>query len=50
MAPLIGGAIADSYGLYATFYFVAVTIVLANLLIFITPGEPEQTADRSLSA
>lgn len=38
VAPLIGGLIADRYGLGATFYFLAATIVCANLLILLMPG------------
>lgn len=38
IAPLIGGVIADRYGLGATFYFLAGTIVCANLLIMLMPG------------
>ncbi len=34
LAPVIGGMIADSYGLPATFYFIAATVVAANVLIF----------------
>ena len=37
IAPLIGGVIADRYGLGATFYFLAGTIVCANLLIMLMP-------------
>jgi FSR family fosmidomycin resistance protein-like MFS transporter len=37
IAPLIGGVIADHYGLGATFYFLAGTIVCANLLILLMP-------------
>ncbi len=37
VAPLIGGWIADSQGLAATFYFLAATIVCANLLIMFMP-------------
>jgi MFS family permease len=37
IAPLIGGVIADRYGLGATFYFLAGTIVCANLLILVMP-------------
>ena len=37
VAPLIGGWVADSQGLAATFYFLAVTIVCANLLIMFMP-------------
>lgn len=43
IAPLIGGVIADRYGLGATFYFLAGTIVCANLLIVLMPHtEPER--------
>ena len=37
ISPLLGGLIADSYGLSATFYFLATTIVLANLFILLMP-------------
>ena len=37
VAPLVGGWIADSQGLAATFYFLAFTIVCANLLIMFMP-------------
>ena len=41
VAPLLGGVIADRYGLSATFYFLAGTIVCANLFIALMPrGEP----------
>ncbi|MEA2989131.1 MAG: transporter, family, fosmidomycin resistance protein [Alphaproteobacteria bacterium] len=36
--PLISGLLADSYGLMAVFYFLAATIVVANLFIFFTPA------------
>jgi MFS transporter, FSR family, fosmidomycin resistance protein len=43
IAPLIGGLIADRFGLGATFYFLAGTIVCANLLIVLMPHtEPER--------
>jgi MFS family permease len=35
--PFLGGIIADHYGLMAVFYFLACTIVFANLFIFVTP-------------
>ena len=41
IGPAFGGILADSYGLIATFYFLAVTIIIANLLIFFTPTENE---------
>ena len=37
VGPLIGGLIADSYGLGATFYFLAGTIVCANMFILLMP-------------
>jgi sugar phosphate permease len=36
-APLLAGMIADRYGLGTTFYFLAGTIVLANLFILLMP-------------
>jgi MFS family permease len=41
IAPLLGGLIADRWGLSATFYFLAGTIVCANLFVLLMPhGEP----------
>ncbi|MDX3894498.1 MFS transporter [Pusillimonas sp.] len=37
IGPVIGGLIADTYGLMATFTFLAFTIVVANLFIFFVP-------------
>ena len=37
VGPFLGGLVADRYGLSAAFYFLAVTIVLANLFIFLMP-------------
>src|SRR4051812_26576478 len=43
VAPLLGGMIADRYGLTATFWFLAFTIVVANLFIVAMPmGEPKK--------
>lgn len=39
VAPLVGGLIADRYGLQATFYFLAATIVCANLFILLMPKQ-----------
>jgi MFS family permease len=33
LGPLLGGLVADRYGLLATFYFLAGTIVVANLFV-----------------
>lgn len=37
IGPFTGGVIADHYGIMATFYFLAATIVVANMFIFFTP-------------
>lgn len=37
ISPLVAGIIADRYGLLATFWFLACTIVIANLFIFAMP-------------
>jgi predicted MFS family arabinose efflux permease len=33
LGPLLGGLVADRFGLLATFYFLAATIVVANLFV-----------------
>ena len=38
IGPAIGGALADAYGLISVFYFLAFTIVLANLFVFFMPS------------
>jgi FSR family fosmidomycin resistance protein-like MFS transporter len=42
IGPVIGGALADHYGIIATFYFLAATIVVANMFIFFTPATPTE--------
>ena len=37
VGPLVTGMVADRQGLIATFYFLAATIVIANLFIVFTP-------------
>jgi MFS family permease len=46
VAPLVGGLIADRYGLISTFWFLAGTIIVANLFIFAMPkaGDAESAA------
>jgi hypothetical protein len=34
--------LADHYGIIATFYFLAATIVVANMFIFFTPPSPAE--------
>jgi MFS family permease len=43
VGPLLGGLVADSFGLSATFHFLAGTIVLANLFILFMPGTEAAT-------
>ena len=38
IGPVIGGVLADQYGLMAVFFFLAFTIVVANLFIFFMPS------------
>ena len=44
IGPLLGGLVADSYGLTATFVFLAGTIVAANLFILFMPKTEPATA------
>jgi FSR family fosmidomycin resistance protein-like MFS transporter len=37
LGPVTAGIVADHFGIMAAFYFLAVTIILANLLVFVTP-------------
>lgn len=37
IGPILAGTIADHYGLISTFYFLAATIVVANVFMFFTP-------------
>ncbi len=38
VGPLVGGMLADRYGLMSAFYFLAFTIVVANFFIFLMPA------------
>ncbi len=40
--PLICGLIADSWGLLMTFWFLAFTIIVANMLVFFMPMDDEK--------
>ncbi len=42
VAPLLGGLIADRYGLTSTFWFLAFTIIVANLFIVAMPMEEKK--------
>lgn len=39
IAPLMAGWVADTWGLFAVFHFLAGTIVLANLFVFLMPRD-----------
>jgi MFS family permease len=39
LAPVVGGLIADAWGLSAVFYMLAGTVLIANLLVFLLPKE-----------
>lgn len=39
IGPLAGGVIADQAGLLAAFYFLAVTIIIGNLFVFLMPRD-----------
>jgi len=43
LGPISGGVLADHYGLNAVFYFLAGTIVVANLFVFFTPTPERPT-------
>ena len=45
LGPLLGGMVADQYGLLATFYLLAAMIVVANLFVFWVPAAPEASAN-----
>ncbi len=51
IGPYVSGILADHYGLMAVFYFLAGTIVVANMFIFFTPTTPDelQAADQASS-
>jgi len=46
VAPLAGGLIADRWGLSSTFYFLAATIVCANLFILFMPKDQTRDSPR----
>jgi MFS family permease len=42
VGPICAGVLADHFGIMAAFYFLAGTIIVANLIIFVTPsGNPK---------
>jgi MFS family permease len=45
LAPVIGGAIADAYGLEATFYFIAASVLLSNVLVLTIKDDRTPTSN-----
>jgi predicted MFS family arabinose efflux permease len=45
VAPLIAGVVADKFGLLSVFWFLAGTIIVANLFIFWMPHQEAEKAD-----
>lgn len=44
IAPVLGGIVADQYGLLAAFYLLAATIILANIMVIWIPAQGEKAA------
>ena len=44
VSPAVGGVLADSYGLMATFYFIAATVLVANVIVLLVPDHLLGTA------
>ncbi len=42
IAPILGGVVADRYGLMAAFYLLAATIILANVMVLWIPTTPTE--------
>ena len=47
IGPLVGGLLADRYGLMSVFYFLAFAIVVANLFVFLIPAQTPSGAPAS---
>jgi predicted MFS family arabinose efflux permease len=44
VAPILGGIVADHYGLLAAFYLLAATIIIANLLVYWIPSNSKDAS------
>jgi FSR family fosmidomycin resistance protein-like MFS transporter len=40
LVPLVGGLVADQWGLAATFLLLTVTVMIASLMAILVPSEP----------
>jgi MFS family permease len=47
VGPICAGVLADHFGIMAAFYFLAATIVVANLMIFVTPSGSDRSSGRT---
>ena len=44
VAPILGGIVADQYGLLAAFYLLAATIIIANILVVFIPAHSKDAS------
>jgi MFS family permease len=44
VAPILGGIVADHYGLLAAFYLLAATIIIANILVVFIPAHSKDAS------
>lgn len=44
VAPILGGIVADHYGLLAAFYLLAATIIIANLMVYWIPAQAKDAS------
>jgi MFS family permease len=47
LMPVVGGALADRFGLVSVFYFFAASVLVANVLTLFVPGEEHRGGVRS---
>src|SRR5690242_9907462 len=47
VGPICAGVLADHFGIMAAFYFLAGTIIVANLMIFVTPSGSDRNSGRT---
>jgi len=44
VAPILGGIVADQYGLLAAFYLLAATIIIANIMVVWIPAQSKDAS------
>lgn len=50
LSPLLGGIVADHFGIHVAFYFIALTILVANVLVLFAPAAPRNTESKPTPA